>query len=402
MNIKPSLPILVAVLVLVGAAFFGGLAYGRSQVPSLYLIDGLANKTLGQPPEVDFSLFWDAWRLLEQKYAERGALDRQQMVYGAIEGMVKSLGDPYTVFLPPEETKMFREDVSGSFEGIGAEIGLRDEVLTIIAPLEDSPAQEAGVRAGDKIIRIDDTSTEGLSLNEGVQRIRGPRGTEVRLTLLREGSEELIEVSITRDTIRVPIVEWERIDNTAHVRLFSFSENAPQLFRQAALEVTGSGVDRIVLDLRNNPGGYLEVSQQIAGWFVEPGRVVATEDFGDERQDKEYRAVGNGALKDYELVVLINEGSASAAEILAGALRDIRGVQLIGAKSFGKGSVQELEGLSGGASLKVTVARWLTPSGKSISQEGLEPNIAVERTNEDIEADRDPQLDRALEVVKNL
>ncbi len=385
---------LVAIALLAGA-FYAGFAYGKSKIPSEFLIEDVINKSLGQPGDVDFFLFWDAWRVIQEKYVGRVDLDVKELVFGAITGMVRSLGDPYTVFLKPQEAKIFEEDVSGSFEGIGAEIGIRDDVLTVIAPLEGSPAKRAGILAGDKILKIDDTPTENLNLNEAVQKIRGKGGTAVKLTIFR--GEQTKDISIVRERIVVPVLEWSRKDSgIIHLKLFSFSQEAPVRFRETANTILREGVTGIVLDLRNNPGGFLEVAQEITGWFVDPGEIVAIEDFGDGRDRREYRAVGSGAFRNTKVVVLINEGSASASEILAGALRDTRGVKLVGTKSFGKGSIQELESLGGGSSLKVTVAKWLTPSGISISEKGLEPDFVVEMSQE---GTLDPQLDKALEII---
>jgi carboxyl-terminal processing protease len=253
---------------------------------------------------------------------------------------------------------------------------------------------------GDKVLRINEESTEGLSLQEAVQKIRGPNGTSVELTVLR--GEETKEIAISRETIRVPVLEWEiKEGNVAYIRLFSFSEEAAGRVRNVMRELQSRrpGPAGIVFDLRNNPGGYLEVSQEVVGWFVEPNSTVAIEDFGDAREDRIYSSVGNGEFRNTPMVVIINEGSASASEIMAGALRDLRGVQLVGEKSFGKGSIQELFSLSGGSSVKITIAKWLTPNGESIAERGLEPDVVVERTAEDIEADRDPQLEKALEVL---
>ncbi len=399
-KLKPNTAALLAVAALIVLAFWGGYSYGKTQIPSQYLIEGVTNQTLGQPDDVDFSLFWDAWRVIEEEYVHNDNLDREAMVFGAIEGMVRALGDPYTTFFPPEEERIFREDISGSFEGIGAEIGLRNEALTVISPLEGSPAQRAGLRAGDRIVQIDGESTQDMSLNAAVQRIRGEGGTTVTLTVVRDG--ELSDISIERETISVPVISWEERDGVAHVRLFSFSARSPEEFARVMQEVQQAGVDRMILDMRNNPGGFLEAAQRITGWFVDPGAVVVIEDFGSNgREDEEYRAVGSGALKDMKMAVLINEGSASASEIVAGALRDLKGTPLIGEKSFGKGSVQELENLRKGA-LKVTVARWLTPNGTSISEEGLEPDVVVEVEEGELEPGVDPQLDRAIEIVRGL
>ncbi len=397
---KKSVGLFVFALLIAVAAFYGGFYYGQSQVPSIYAIEGVGNKTLGEPDNLDFSLFWDAWKIIQDKYADRANLDKKEMVFGAIDGMVKSLKDPYTVFFKPVESKQFQDDVSGSFSGIGAEIGIRKDVLTVISPLEDSPAQKAGLRAGDRILKIGDTVTADLKINEAVSLIRGPKGTAVKLTVSRSGEDEIKELSIVRDDIKIPTIKWElKEGKVAYIQLFNFGQTAPSEFRTKVLEVLRGPADRIILDLRNNPGGFLEVSQDIAGWFVEPNAIVAIEDFGNGAGTKEYRASGNGVLKNMPLVVIINEGSASASEILAGALRDNRKVKLVGAKSFGKGSVQQLENMRWGTSLKVTIAKWLTPSGKSISNEGLEPDVKVEISKEDVENLKDPQLEKAMEIV---
>lgn len=396
---KYGLVAALVVIVLLAGAFYAGFAYGKSKIPSQFLIEGVINKSIGQPGEVDFSLFWDTWRVIQERYVGRADLDKQDLVFGAISGMIRALGDPYTVFLKPEEAKIFREDVAGSFGGIGAEIGIRNDVLTVIAPLEGSPAKRQGLAAGDKIIKINNETTENINLNEAVQKIRGPDGTAVTLTVIR--NDETKEISIVRETIKIPVLDWARKEgDVVHLKLFSFSQEAPRRFAEAMVAIVGQPVDGVVLDLRNNPGGFLEVAQEIMGWFVTPGEVIAIEDFGDGQGRREYRAVGNGLLRDKKVVVLINEGSASASEIVAGALRDLRGVKVVGAKSFGKGSIQELESLRGGASIKVTVARWLTPSGVSISQEGLNPDVAVEPPKDDESEERDPQLEKALELIR--
>lgn len=398
---KKTLGIFLLLVFFSGTVFYGGFYYGKSQVPSICSIEGISNKTLGQPSDVDFSLFWDTWKIVQEKYAERANLDKKNMVFGAIEGMVKSLKDPYTVFMKPEQSKQFQDDVSGSFSGIGAEIGIRRDVLTVISPLEDSPAQRAGIRAGDKILKIGDTVTSDLTVNEAVSLIRGPKGTTVKLTISRASSDEVEEITITRDDIKIPTIslEFKNDGKIAYIELYNFGETAPSEFRNKIMEVLKSSADRIILDLRNNPGGYLEVAQDLTGWFVDSGSIVAIEDFGNGIEPHEYRASGNSVLKNMPLVVLINEGSASASEIMAGALRDLRGVKLIGGKSYGKGSVQELINLRDGTSVKVTIAKWLTPSGKSIMNEGLEPDISVEITKEDFENIRDPQLEKAIEEV---
>ena len=355
------------------------------------------------PEEIDFSLLWEAWHKLEENYVNPERLDHQKMVYGAISGMVKSIDDPYTLFFSPEETKKFLEDISGSFEGIGIEIGIRKGQLQVIAPLEGTPAQEAGVRAGDKIIKIDETLTMDLTIEEAVSLIRGPKGTELTLTIMRDEWDTPKEFKIKRDTIEIPSMKWElKENNIAYIELYHFSEKSHLDFQKLALEILNSSADRIILDLRNNPGGYLERAQNIAGWFLERNQTVVIEDFGSGGKQEIYKAKGNSQLKDFPLVILINQGSASASEILASALRDNRGVKLIGETSYGKGSVQKLEELEDGSSLKVTIANWLSPNGELITDKGLKPDIEVIMTDEDYNEQRDPQLDKALEVIKGI
>jgi len=315
--------------------------------------------------------------------------------------MVESIGDPYTVFFDPEDTKKFLEDITGRFEGVGMEIGIRNNGLQVIAPLEGTPAQKAGLRAGDRIIKVDGKLTTELTLEEAVTLIRGEKGTKVVLTIFRETWDAPKDIEIERAVIEVPSLKWELLEgNIAYIKIYHFSEKASFDFSRASIQILTSGAERIILDLRNNPGGYLEVARDIAGFFLKKGEVVVIEDSG--REKREYKARGNAIFLGYPLVVLINEGSASGAEILAGALKDNLDIILIGETSFGKGSVQQLERLKGGSSLKITTAKWLTPQGKIITDVGLEPDIKVEMTEEDYQEGRDPQLDKAIEVIKEL
>ncbi len=379
------------VSIIFGFGILIGYSLGKSQCP------------VCPPQNVDFSLFWEAYYKLQKKFVNLEKFDTKKIIYGAISGMVKSLEDPYTVFLPPEETKRFIEDVKGTFEGVGMEIGIRKEQLQVIAPLEGTPAQKAGLRAGDKIIKINGQSTADITIEEAVNLIRGPKGTEVILTILREDWEKSREFKIIRAVIEVPSLKWEiKQNDIAYIKLYHFTEKASFDLNKVAGEILASSAKKIILDLRNNPGGYLEVAQDIAGLFLEKGKIVVIEDFGAKKEKKEYRAEGNARLLQYPLVVLINEGSASASEILAGALRDQRGIMLVGQKSFGKGSVQELEKLREGSSLKITVAKWLTPKGELITDKGLEPDIRVEMTDEDYNEGKDPQLDKAVEIIKEM
>ncbi|MFH1392326.1 MAG: S41 family peptidase [bacterium] len=344
--------------------------------------------------KADMTLFWETWNLVEEKYVDQ--VNNQDLMYGAIKGMVSALKDPYSTFMTPEENKQFMEDMQGSFEGIGAEIGIRDNILTIIAPLEGMPAEKAGLKAGDKVIKVDDKSTAEMTLDQAVRLIRGPKNTDIILTVLRNGESKAIK--ITRSKIDIKSVKLEQKDNNiVYIDISGFLQDTSREFAIAAAQVLLSNPKGIILDLRNNPGGYLDQAVDVAGWFVDRGEVIAIEDFGNGEQT-EHKAFGNARLKNYPIVILVNQGSASGSEILAGALRDLRGVKLIGEKTFGKGSVQELENLENKSSLRITVAKWLTPDGYCIHEKGLEPDIAVldDPKTEDI----DEQLEEAMVILR--
>ncbi len=314
---------------------------------------------------------------------------------------MRAYGDPYTTYFPPKEAEAFNEDISGNFSGVGMEVGMRDGILTIIAPLQGTPAEKAGLLAGDKLISINGSSTEGMAVDEAVSHIRGEEGTVVTLSIFRAGMTEPKEYKVTRAQIEVPTVKTEKRGDIFIISLYSFNALAEMKMQQALRDYVSSGATKLVLDLRGNPGGYLQGAVSIASYFMPAGKVVLRESFGDEREEEIYRSRG-ATLKQFapkEMVVLIDGGSASASEILAGALQEQGYATLVGAPSFGKGSVQELVNLPSGSSLKVTIARWLTPNGRSISNGGLTPDIAVERTVADREASRDPQLDAAIQVL---
>lgn len=383
----------IVLIVIVFALFGVGFLVGRNTVVCKFC----------PPEDLDFSLFWEAWHKIQQEYVNPGDIDIQELIYGAISGMVESIGDPYTIFFDPGDTKRFLEDVGGSFEGIGAEIGIREGQLQIIAPLEGTPAQSVGLRPGDKIIKIDGVSTVDITIEEAVTLIRGAKGTEVILTIMRDEWNSSEDFTIKRAVIEVPSLKWElKEENIAYIKLYHFSGKIDQDFKEIANEILKGPAEKIILDLRSNPGGYLESAQDIAGWFLEKGQVVVIEDFGEKREQEVYKAKGNSKFSDYPLVILINQGSASASEILASALRDNRGIKMIGETSFGKGSVQKLESLRDGSSLKITIANWLTPNGDLITDKGLEPDIKVEMTEEDYEQERDPQLNKAIEIIKGI
>ena len=364
-------------------------------------ITGLVNLNIGSENEIekkaDFNIFWDAWKVVEDKY-NLEPLDYQEMVYGAIEGMVYSLGDPYTVFLDPEESEIFNEDMKGSFSGIGVEIGFRDKLLTVIAPLKDSPGEKAGLLPGDKILKVDGEEIIGMSIDKAVSLIRGEKGTKVLLTIARDGLDELKDIEIIRDTIILKTVEWEVMENNiAHIKISQFKEETTFELDNKIGDILAIDPQGIIIDLRNNTGGYVGTVKEIAGRFLDRGEVVFIEDYGDEKSI--HKTIGNKRFFDIPIVVLINEGSASASEILAGALRDNMNVKLVGRKTFGKGSVQELKHLKDGSSIKITVAEWLTPNGTIINNNGVEPDFDVEITLDDYENDRDPQLEKAISIL---
>ena len=358
---------------------------------------------VSQPGTIDFSLFWDAYNKLEQNFIDPSKITNQKIVYGAINGMANSLGDPYTEFFDPTQAQMFQQDLAGSFEGIGVEVGVKDGLLTVIAPLKGTPGENAGLKSGDNIVKINGKDTTDTTADDAVGLIRGPKGTPVTLTISRENWTSTKDIKIIRDTINVPSIDYSIKDgNIAYIQIYQFDQNLPSDFEAIARKILQSPVKKIVLDLRNNPGGYLDAAQNIAGWFLKSGQTVTIEDFGKGKTQQIYTASGNSDFANYPMVILMNQGSASASEILAGSLRDNRGIELIGTKSFGKGCVQEPIDLPGGSFIKVTIANWLTPKGNSISNIGLTPDVKVDITDTDVQQKKDPQLDKALEIVNNL
>lgn len=350
--------------------------------------------------ELDFSLFWKTWDLLKEKHVNKESLDAQKLVYGAIKGMLQATGDPYTNFFDPEEAKSFSEDLEGSFEGIGAELGVKENILTVITPLDESPAQKAGLRAGDKIIKIGDQSTLDISIYAAVDLIRGKKGTEVKLTIFREGEDDAKEISIIRETIEVKSVKLEIVENNiALLRINKFGEKTSQEFDAAMNQLIKKEAKGIILDLRNNPGGFLESSVKIASRLMPRGKSVVIEEDSNGKKETIF-TYGGDKLSGLPMVILVNEGSASASEILAGALQDGLQIPVIGQKTFGKGSVQELINLSGGSSIKITVAKWMTPNGNYIMEKGINPDIEVKLSKEDYTDNKDPQLDKAKEVLR--
>ncbi len=343
------------------------------------------------------TLLQQIWSVIKTDYVDQENIDEKELYYGALKGFVAGVGDPYTVLLDPETAKEFDQQISGEFEGIGAEIAIKDGIVTVVAPLPDTPADKAGLLAGDKIYAVDGTEVIGMSLDKVVRMIRGPKGTEVTLLIVR-GDDEAKELIIARGVIELKSVKWSfRPDGLAYIELNSFNGDTTDLFNQAAAEIVAKKPKGIILDLRNNPGGLLDTAIDICSFWLD-SEVAVIERFGDGRET-EYKTENKSPLKGFPTVVLINKGSASGSEILAGAFQDYGIATTVGEQSFGKGSVQVLKKLPDGSSIKVTIAKWLTPKGTSINDQGIAPDVAVEITKEDFDNKKDPQLDKAVELL---
>ncbi len=400
------IPAIIAAVAVV-SVFAGGYAVGSRNINSSQMIAApqVINTESSSSEKVDFAPFWKAWQILDTNFVGASSSPKtndQSKVWGAIEGLTASYGDPYTVFFPPEDLKRFEDDIQGNFEGVGIEIDVKDSVLTVVSPLKGTPADKAGVRAKDKIIKINGTSTIGMSTQDATKLIRGPKGTAVTFTIIRDSKE--IEIKVTRDVIDVPIViTTKRDDGIFMIQLTSFSANSATKFRDALREFVNSKSDKLILDVRGNPGGYLEAAVDIASWFLPSSDVVVSEDFGPKNKPAEvFRSKGYDIFSSkLKMVMLVDEGSASASEILAGALKEHNKAILVGAKTFGKGSVQELIPHTDDSSLKVTIAHWLTPNGVSISKNGIDPDVVVKMTDAEREAKKDPQLDKAVEILNS-
>lgn len=353
--------------------------------------------------KANLDTFWEVWGLLDDSYIDEQSLDRQQMVYGAIGGMVASLGDPYTVYMTPTETDEFDQSLGGRLEGIGAELTVRDQSLVVVTPLKGSPAEAAGLLPGDIIYKIDGNLTAEMTLFEAIKNIRGERGTRVTLTVIRDVNEEPFEVGIVRDTIDIESVVMEQPEDGIYwMSIYQFNDNTYTAFDEKIQELLSASPKGLIIDLRNNGGGYLEISVDMLSDLLEGNVEAVTIKRRDSRNDETMYVSGSPRLPDLPIVVLINDGSASASEILAGAIQDHQRGIVIGETSFGKGSVQEVDKLRDGSSIRLTVARWYTPDGNNIDGVGITPDIEVVMTDEDYENGEDPQLNAAIEYLKNL
>lgn len=403
---QKALKIYVITLVVLGS-FLGGLFIGRgtSSNAGVTEIDGetkVLHKYSDRSSEVDFGLFWEVWDKIDSKFILK-PINYEKAFHGAIKGLVESLDDPYSVYMDPEETRQFTEQLNGEFGGIGAELTLEDGLPKIVSVIPGTPAQKSGIQVDDIIVRINEEEAFGLSLFESVSKIRGEKGTDVTLGVAREGSDAPLSITVTRDIINVPSVESEikqdeEGKNILYISINTFADKTFSELENAINANLDQNPEGVILDLRGNSGGLLDQSVLVAGEFMQKDQIVAIQEFSDGAQ-KEFKTGNGNRLKDLPLIVLVNKGSASASEILAGALRDNRGVKLYGAQTFGKGTVQEFIRLKGDSSLRISIAKWLTPNGTDINKEGLAVDVQVERSREDIEAEQDPQLDKALEDV---
>ncbi len=391
-------------IVLVVSSFLWGFSLGAGRARSagpvgsgtgtVEIINAGANKST---QKLDFNQFWELWSTIKERYVHQ-PVDEKKMYYGAMAGIVASLGDPHSVFFDPPQSKDFAQELSGRFEGIGAEIGFKKNALVIIAPLPGSPAEKAGLRAGDQIVAIDGVEAAGMALDNAVGRIRGAKGTKVKLHIMRAGFSRPKLFEIVRDTISVPSVRLESARSPkghriALLKVTNFNGDTAEKFLEAVSQVDATGDDGLILDLRNNPGGYLDDAISMLGEWS-PGQIVVSERYSDGSKE-DHRASGQGRLRNLKTVVLVNGGSASASEIMAGALQDYGKGVLIGTQTFGKGSVQDLIQFKDGSSVKLTIAEWLTPKGKNINDNGITPDYRIDRSEDDYNNDRDPQMDAA-------
>ena len=391
----------LTVLIIAFVILAGGIGYWLGGQGLTVNIGGPQKITIDRitpaDKDLDFSLFWTVWDRLTASYLDKTALKPQEMIYGAIKGMVASLGDPYTVFLPPQENKEAKEDLNGAFEGVGIQLGYIDEQLAVIAPLSGMPAEKVGVKAGDLILKVDEQETTDMTLPEAVSLIRGPKGTTVKLTLLSQGEKEPHEVSIVRSTIIVASVEVVFLEeNVAHLKLMRFGERTGDEWNETVNQILTHQptVQGVILDLRNNPGGYLSGSVFITSEFLSSGVVVKQENAAGNQES--YSVDRRGMLLHQSLIVLVNQGSASASEIVAGALQEYKRAIIVGDKTFGKGTIQEAEDLPGGAGLHITSARWLLPSGKFIDKDGIIPDNQIK---DDPTTEEDEQLREAIKAL---
>lgn len=362
-------------------------------------ISGLVpNPFARQTHSIDFSSLNSIYGLMQRNFD--GKLDDAKALDGAKAGLVSSGGDPYTVYMDAASAKALSDDLSGKLSGIGAEIGIKNSLLTIISPISGSPADKAGLRSQDLIAQINGEDTTGMSVDEAVSKIRGKAGTQVKLKILHPGAQSTVDITITRADLTIPSVKWSiKNGNIGYIQISTFGTDTSDLIVRAANELKSQGATKIILDLRNDGGGYVTAAEAVASQFLPEGKTIFTARTGGKTIETE-KSTGGGVLVGLPTIELVNGGSASASEIVSGALHDNNAAKLVGEKTFGKGTEQEIKDLPGGAELKVTVAHWYTPAGVNINKEGIKPDTEVALTTDDYNANRDPQLDEALQLLK--
>lgn len=385
---------IIILLVMVLLVFGGGVAVGKGDI---HILETKSKTTGSAPNALNYASVNQVYSILKNDFD--GNLDNSKLIDGLKAGLVAAAGDPYTQYFNPTEAKDFNDQLSGSITGIGAELGSDDQNrILIVSPLAGYPAEKAGLKPKDIIAGIDGKTTQGISIDAAVNKIRGDVGTKVTLTIVR-GESNPFNVTITRQKITVPSVKYEIDGNIGYLKISQFTQDTPDLAQKAAQAFIAKKVKGVVLDLRGDPGGYLSGAVSVSSLWLDKGKTVVSERRGSTIVETDY-ATGGNILKGLPTVVLINEGSASASEITAGALKDNGAAQLVGVKSFGKGSVQQVENLLDGSELKVTVARWYTPAGKNIDKQGITPDFKVNLTDADFKAGKDPQKDKALQIVR--
>jgi carboxyl-terminal processing protease len=395
-----KLLIVVAIIMMIGGAYYLGYGIGnKSLLASHNSSSKVVNINRSKPENVDFGIFWEAWNIVEKEFIKKD-IDYQKMIYGAISGMLSSLGDSYTAFMTPEESQMLSEDLNGSFGGIGVEITAKDGFLVIIAPLDGSPAHSSGIKSGDIITKINGNDVGDYTFIEAINQIRGEKGTTVVLTIISKDEDDAKDVEIMRDTISVESVKWKIIeDDIMYIRISQFGEDVFDNIGKSIEELRRENINKVIVDVRDNPGGYLDACVDATSLFV-PEDVIVWE----ENREKKQTSINSTHLprldKIGKLIVLVNSGSASSSEIFAGAIQDYKTGVIVGEKTFGKGSVQNLEKISGGGQVKITVAKWLTPQKRQIEKEGILPDIEIDMDSGQIGTDDDRQLMRAIEEVR--
>jgi carboxyl-terminal processing protease len=398
----------ISYVIIFGVVFYLGWAFGGAfnAQPANGTSNNIFNnfgKAQSIPEGVDLTTFWKVRDILKDKYVHTEKLDDQKMIYGAIRGLTDALEDPYTIYMDPTETAEFSHSLNGEMEGIGAELTVKNQQLMVVSPLKNSPAQKAGLKPNDIIYKINGEIAAELSLYDAINNIRGEKGTEVTLTIVREGVNEPFDVKIIREELRIESVTSEEVEpGIWMISIDQFSDDTKaELYKQAA-EIQAKNPKGIILDLRYNGGGYLEGSVDVASVFVKGKEKIVTIKYRNAEESETLSSSGEVILADVPLLVLINKGSASASEIVAGALQDLKRAVIMGETSFGKGTVQEVDPLADGSSIRFTIAKWFTPLDREIDKVGIVPDIEVKLTEEDFLADKDPQMDEAVKYLKNL